>query len=210
MGSPAQDPLLDSKTVAYDFKMLCGVAGQLSMVDPENWVLYNSLTESFAIRCRALLCFFFVHDPASGFQRRPNDVAAGDFCPAWDAPWDHLAFGNPKWQADKHVAHITTDRQNVNLPGGSQSVWDIQSLLPHFIRLMEVFLAQAAGKLDVEAEAVIRNTIATFKALPPVPAESAATAATGELPSVGQVPTGYRMTAKTAPPEIGPSGVHRW
>jgi hypothetical protein len=211
MTSPPKNPLLDSQTLAYDFKMLCGTAADLKNVDPQQeWVRHNALIESFAVRCRALLCFFFAHDLGSGFKCRSNDVTARDFCASWSVPRDPLLFENAKWQADKHVAHLTTERQNVNLAGGPQSDWNIQALLPHFVSLMEAFLVQAAGKLDAEAEAVIRDTISTFKQLRAVALALAPIVPAATPSNASRAPSGYSITAKTAPPDVDPSGRHRW
>jgi hypothetical protein len=185
MASPPKDQKLDSKTVAYEFRMLCCTASCLPSVDPKTeWVLYNALVESFALHCRNFLAFFFGHDPASGFNIRSNDVLATDFCPSWSEPWDATLFGLAKEQASKHVAHIVTERQDVNFPGGPVSVWDIPSLVPAFIKLMERFLV-GANNLDPKMEKLLRGTVAEFKSPPP---------------SSPHTPPSW-MTGKTAPPD---------
>jgi hypothetical protein len=157
MTSPKKNPKLDSETLAYEFKMLCGTSDRLNTADKcQDPILYGALVESFAIHCRALLMFFFSGDPERKFPPpRDNDVVVQDFCSTWSEKWaSHDSdYESAKFQADKHVAHITTDRQGVNLPNGGKSEWDIQKLMSLFHGLMKKFLDTVPQELvDVRAQ----------------------------------------------------------
>ena len=91
----------------------------------------NFALEVFALHLRNLLDFFA---PRSA---RKTDATAADFCGDWEKPAldSHLQEG--RWKADKHVAHLTTDRtSDINL-----KLWavdpTVQSLIPAIKRFTE-------------------------------------------------------------------------
>ena len=152
MDHPAKNCVLDSKTLAYEFQMFCST-GRLILQGDVDRVRLNALVESFAIHCRALLHFFFGHDSQSPFIARKRDVLATDFC-NWSRQWseDATLYETAKFQADKHIAHITTDRQNVNFAGGPTSVWQIGTIVQRVVDLMKMFLKLTPrDKLDAGA-----------------------------------------------------------
>jgi len=164
MTPPTKNSKLDSKTIAYEFWMLCGTAKRLSTTDKEqDQILFAALVESFAIHCRALLTFFFGKDKAKIFRPpSDNDVVVQDFCQNWSEQWaSHDSdYRLAKLQADKHIAHITTERQGINLPNGGKSEWNAENLMPHFHRLMREFLQTAPmGALDEEARSMLENLL---------------------------------------------------
>lgn len=85
---------------------------------------------------------------------RPTDVFAHDYHAGWwhDCPAPSQKLGESKWRADKHVAHVTTDRRGVNQAGtGIESVWDMQAAVNELGAVMALFLARApATNLDAE------------------------------------------------------------
>jgi hypothetical protein len=202
MPSPQKNQQLDSKTVAYEFKMLCCTALRLPSVDQKaDWVLHNALVQSFALHCRNMLAFFFGHDRASGFIVRASDVVATDFCSTWSERWDATLFGRAKEQADKHVAHISTERQDMNSHGGPASTWDIPALVPRFFKLMERFLSQAAGTLDPSAEKVLQDALAELRPYcPPLSHATTGHPAPSPVTHVNTIPPPW-MAAKSAPPD---------
>ncbi len=130
----------DSKTVRYELEMLIGVADGFS--DPHvqaDVVVRNAFVESFAVHCRALILFLFGHlDEITanantvGFARaRSTDVLAFDFHRKWDQSYQPptAIMVDAKVQADKHVAHITIDRRELNQTGSpKESVWDLRKI----------------------------------------------------------------------------------
>lgn len=79
-----------------------------------------------------------------------------------------------------------------------------------FVSLMESFLVHARGKLDADAADVIRDTVAKFKSLPAVAPGSISAASNAKTPRPSQVPSGYSIAGKTAPPDVDRFGAHHW
>ena len=143
----------DSKTLRYELDMLIQTAMRYSApVVQADVTSQNARVESFAIHCRALTYFLFGHldEIDSGNQRegfakpRPTDVLAQDFDPQWttNCPQPTPALVQAKWQADKHVAHITTDRREVNQPGSAvESVWNLDEAVRAICSVMDKFLS---------------------------------------------------------------------
>lgn len=142
----------DSKTVQYELKMLICLAQGFSappiQADP---IARNAYIESFAVHCRALICFLYGHldeITAGGNTEKfarvyNNDVFAIDYHHRWadDCPQPTGLIVQSKRRADKHVAHITTDRREVNQPGSTEeSVWDLSGVASAICTPFEAFL----------------------------------------------------------------------
>jgi hypothetical protein len=157
----------DSKTLLYEFQLFCGTAAQLSLTpSPYNTTVQNALVESFAIHCRALIAFFFAHDKDNEAGNvLPTDVLAAYFFPD-DAPWANFCpriiaqMKNAKRQADKEIAHITTDRRDVNQPGGKESRWAISDIHAELRTVMKAFLHNAPETLFASGVRAYLNTLA--------------------------------------------------
>ena len=77
---------------------------------------------------------------------RETDILAYDFYPSWlsECPMPTVEMSKAKWQADKHVAHITEARRGVNQPGtGRESVWQIGVAIDEIGKTMTMFLERA-------------------------------------------------------------------
>jgi hypothetical protein len=80
----------------------------------------NFAIEVFALHIRNLLDFFAPRNP------RKTDACAADFYKEWKAPELNIYLQEARRMADKHVAHLTTDRTSdvdlkSSLPSASQS-----------------------------------------------------------------------------------------
>lgn len=64
----------------------------------------NFAIEVFALHLRNLLDFFAPRNA------RKTDACARNFCKDWEEPELNLYLREARWMADKHVAHLTTDR----------------------------------------------------------------------------------------------------
>jgi hypothetical protein len=144
----------DSKTLRYELEMLIRLArGYPSPDIQNNRISRNAYIESFAVHCRALIFFLFGHEESmtvnSQTERfgglRPDDVIAFDFHPGWlrDCPQPTAVMLEAKQQADKHVAHVTTDRRNLNQPGKKKSEWDLEAVTSQICREFDIFLTKA-------------------------------------------------------------------
>ncbi len=143
----------DSATVRYELEMLVGVERVLASGPLGDKLVRNALTESFAIHCRSLILFLFGHlnkivvGGAFGISSRwSNDVVAWDFYPEWqvECPGATDTIVDAKQQADKHVAHIVTERRGVNQPGMQPtSVWEVGAITSEVCRVFAKFLDSA-------------------------------------------------------------------
>jgi hypothetical protein len=144
----------DSETLHYEFDMLVHLARGFSALDNKDRLSRNAYLESFAVHCRALIFFLFGHDPLmtangqlenfSGVQ--DSDVMAFDFHPGWPAncPQPAPVILDSKRQADKHVAHMTTDRRTRNQPGSlTTSEWDLEAVTSAICSVFDCFLRTA-------------------------------------------------------------------
>ena len=71
---------------------------------------------------------------------------AWDYSPGWaaDCPSPSQTLLHAKQQADKHVAHITTERRGVNQPGTAQeSKWNLQAIVQEIAGAMALFMSNA-------------------------------------------------------------------
>lgn len=150
----ATDLHSDSKTVRYEFENLLGIA----LAYCPNWrrddpIRNNAYIEAFALHFRALLFFLYGHlnEITAGAKTeqfgRPfdTDVFAIDYDKSWNShcPSPVEVLVTAKWQADKHVAHITTVRRDVNQIGSmKESVWRLKDAASAICDVVEVFLRQ--------------------------------------------------------------------
>jgi hypothetical protein len=164
----------DSKTLRYELENLVGMAQEYSPLwgktDP---IRNNAYIEAFAVHCRALIFFLYGHldeITANGKTERfshnvrDNDVFAYDFHQSWglNYPPPSEVMLDAKWQADKHVAHITTERREVNQPGSpKQSVWRLRDAASAICDVVACFLKKAPTQNFGAAELLqMNNSIA--------------------------------------------------
>ncbi len=89
----------------------------------------NFAIEVFALHLRNLLDFFA---PRSA---RPTDACARHFHTDWDEPELNLYLREARWMADKHIAHLTTDRTaDVDL-----KTWAVEPIVRSLIPVIERF-----------------------------------------------------------------------
>jgi hypothetical protein len=167
----------DSKTLRYEIDMLLGAA---AMYTPNTTnvalkVKNNAAIESFALHCRSLIFFFYAHQRtisdgsnSESFCVRPNDVLAVDFDPGWTSrcPTVTSVLVSAKRQADKHIAHITTERRDVNQSGSAKrSVWNFQNVTSDIVEVAQVFLRAAPSHhFDQNVLCHMLNTTAAWNA----------------------------------------------
>lgn len=160
----------DSKTVRYELEMLLEIAEEYAKCRSSlSRVVNNVFVESFAVHCRALVHFLYGHLDRieAGAEKetftcsRDNDVLAYDFDSDWASQyWKPTGvLVESKRQADKHVAHITTNRREVNQPGsGTESIWKIGDAAEAIKAAFREFLKGAAN-LDPEARAIMNKLV---------------------------------------------------
>ncbi len=163
-GRSPSDLQSDSKTLRYELENLIGLASDYS----PNWkdsdpIRNNAYVEAFAVHCRALIFFLYAHldeITSNGLTERfspvrDNDVLAYDFYPRWDedCPEPTQVLVESKWLADKHVAHITTDRREVNQNGSAiESIWHLKDVTSIICTAMSCFLKKASPHYFEPAE----------------------------------------------------------
>jgi hypothetical protein len=208
-----------SKTLEYEFKMLCAVAHNIA--DGKltgDWGSNNAHVESFAIHCRNLIFFFYAHDTANNAGRaRPSDILAADYF-IQNADWGKAcppisaALTNAKPQADKQVAHITEERRELNQPSGPTASWKICGIVRDVATVTKAFLDHVPQQnidgnvktaLEQLATAVLSATQSPSPPSMPVPAK----------PAPPSVNPSVNFRAKTdvrtiAPPSGGMFGLH--
>lgn len=163
-GRSINDLRADSATVRYELDMLLETAQRSSKAMAErDMVGGNMAVESFAVHCRAMILFLFGH--LEGLQAagendqrfspaKDNDVFAWDYFPGWriDCPAPSDEMFHAKRRADKHVAHIVTQRRGVNQPGSTvESVWNLHAAVNEIGLGMALFISRApAVNFDAE------------------------------------------------------------
>jgi hypothetical protein len=185
----------DSRTLFYEFDMLCGTSAQLAGLDPtRHRVAYNSTVESFAVHCRALISFFFDFTKA-----HDTDVIASDFFATpdqWlqDHAIDHY-FRAVQVQANKQIAHITTERRNLNTSAGDDGIWRIADIVQAICKLMDEFLTKSP---DQNLDPIAKQKLMALVAESLQPTEGPIlTAGSRSDPSPGE--HSVSMTVKTCP-----------
>ncbi|QDU63605.1 hypothetical protein Pan216_44860 [Planctomycetes bacterium Pan216] len=159
-----QDGLpLDSETVRYELEQLVGLTiehakrnGDFGSDD-----VNNACVEAFAIHYRALFDFFFGHlrkrtSSPTPDNSRKTDVFAWDFANDWEErylsprPEFLVAY---KEEANKKVAHITTDRRGVNqLDSDKISEWPMVDITREICDVMGKFLSLVPADKFADAE----------------------------------------------------------
>ncbi len=144
-----------SKTVRHELVTLVGIEERFSRPGfPDDVIAKNALIESFAMHSRALVVFLFGHLDqitvnyvTERFSAlRVNDILAWDFHRGWEAdcPQPVELIVRSKYQADKHVAHIITERREVNqLGSATESRWNFSDVTGEICRIFEHFLKTA-------------------------------------------------------------------
>lgn len=114
------------KAVCYDLRQMVDCAVRLMAGQPDV-ILRNALIESFAIHCRALCHFFFAGH--HGFPNlRNDDWGAEDYIQNWTPPKPSPDLIEAKEKANKHVAHITDERRNLNLIPSNTYSWKVEAV----------------------------------------------------------------------------------
>jgi hypothetical protein len=215
-GRSINDLRADSATVRYELEMLLDTAQRYgkALADGDR-VGQNMAVESFAVHCRAMILFLFGH--LEGLQAagetdqrfagaRPNDVFAWDYFPGWQfdcsGPTDEMYHA--KKRADKHVAHIVTERRGVNQPGtGVESIWDMQAAVNEIGRAMALFVSRAPA-INFDADELRKMNDRLRPWLSGVPAPAVSTVAkSGPLDQPGLL---AGMQAKTDARSMSPGG----
>lgn len=208
----------DSKTLEYEFKMLCAVAANIADGKVTgDWGSMNAHIESFAIHCRNMIFFFYAHDPANkAGLARDNDILAVDFFKK-DADWTGVCppistiLVDAKPKADKQVAHITEQRRELNQPTGPIAPWQIGDIVRDIARVVEAFLDHVPQQnlyrnLKTHLEQLATAVLAATEPPPcstHVPSPAARPSAS--LPFDFQAKTDVRTIA---PPSGGMFGLH--
>lgn len=147
----------DSKTLAYEVRSLISVVRNfLPNLITKDPVTNNAYVESFAIHVRALIDFLYSHvfvdKDGEPRVRRDTDIFAIDY----DPDWGKCVTTCPSWaveakkQADKTIAHLTTERRGVNQPGsGVNRVWRIREIAIEICRELQSFFDRLPPKLAV-------------------------------------------------------------
>jgi hypothetical protein len=139
----------ESKTLWHDFDHLCETAARLragSYCDDR--VVHNALVDGFALCCRKLACFFFAHLP--GFPPiKEDDLAASHYVADWNRyrPSPSPDLVEAKRNADRQIAHITSDRRNLNFVPGTEYRWKIDITESELRRTLSLFLQYASAEL---------------------------------------------------------------
>jgi len=172
----------DSKTLWYELEMLFGVAQEYTA--SRSTTCHNACIESFAIHCRALIFFYYAHAgeiSAGGVvekfgQCRDTDVIAVDFAANWNtkSPAPTSILVESKKQADKQIAHITTDRRELNQPGGTLTAgWNLAEICQELAKITFTFL-QAVPEINLlpDERQRMKSLISPFLPRIPDPASS--------------------------------------
>jgi hypothetical protein len=167
----------DSKTLHYDLDQLIGLAQRFESPDIQSdRIRSNAFIESFAVRCRALILFLFGHwkkvivnGETVGFSLRENDILAFDYHRGWDqdCPKFTEVMARAKYQADKHVAHVTIERRDLNQPGSSkESIWDLREATSAVCSALAYFITKAPpGNFDATVLREMKDLIDRWTAL---------------------------------------------
>jgi len=93
----------------------------------------NFAIEVFALHIRNLLDFFAPRNP------RKTDACAHHFHREWQAPELNIYLGEARRMADKHVAHLTTDR-TTDIDSKS---WAVEPIVYSLVPIIESFTSGA-------------------------------------------------------------------
>ncbi|HEU4678993.1 MAG TPA: hypothetical protein VFS35_05690 [Terrimicrobiaceae bacterium] len=96
------------------------------------WLASTNL-EVFALHIRNLLDFFAPRSP------RKTDACAAHFHKEWKSPKMNVYLREARHMADKHVAHLTTDRtSDVDL-----KTWAVEPIVDSLVPIIESFASGA-------------------------------------------------------------------
>jgi hypothetical protein len=110
-------------------------------------------------------------------------------------------------QANKQIAHITTERRNLNASGGNDGIWQISGIVQAICQLMADFLATAPNhNLDPDAKQKLAELVRqnTRPRVPPSVVHGSHSNTPTSPQGQPQQPTdvrtiGINMTGKTCP-----------
>jgi hypothetical protein len=127
----------DSDTLFYEYEMLAKT--WIEIKDDTPRTLRNALIQSFAVHARSLISFCFDNTD------NPTDIFAIDYVPSWAEEMTPF-LDNAKKKANKQIAHITTERRNLNQPGrnlnqpeGPIGTWDLLEIAFQLAVVMHKF-----------------------------------------------------------------------
>jgi hypothetical protein len=93
----------------------------------------NFAIEAFALHLRNLLDFFAPRNA------RKTDACARNFHQAWETPELDRPLRDARWMADKHIAHLTTDRtDDIDL-----KAWPVEPIVASLVPIIERFATDA-------------------------------------------------------------------
>jgi hypothetical protein len=183
-GRSINDLSAHSATVRYELDMLLETAKRFGKALAEgDRVGQNMAVESFAVHCRAMILFLYGH--LEGMQAagendqrftsaKDNDLFAWDYFPGWqfDCPAPSDEMFHAKRRADKHVAHIVTQRRGVNQPGSTvESVWNMNAVVNEIGRCMALFISRApAANFATEELRLMTERLVPWVGSVPAPA----------------------------------------
>lgn len=177
----------DFHTVLYEVKMLLSVAEVYGRLDdsqslasldisresPEKATIGNAMVESFAIHYRALIFFLFGHPRISSngieatfVKPKDTDVIAFDYNNSWCQSGPELSreFVESKRKADKEIAHITTERRNLNHSDSDVTPeWQIGSVAAEIAFHMNAFLESIPNDIiDAGSRLAMKSLLAPW------------------------------------------------
>jgi hypothetical protein len=204
--------------------MLLEAAGRYVQAERRKDVIgMNLAVEAFTIHCRAMIQFLFAHlewieRPGPVQERfpppRPTDIFAYDYHAGWrhECPAPTQTLGESKWRADKHVAHLTTERRGVNQAGtGIESVWDMFAVVNELGAVLALFVAKAPAA-NFNADELCSMKVRLARWIGPPTAQRPAAAFIPMSDRLDDPLATVRITAKTdartsaAPPACHPYG----
>jgi hypothetical protein len=114
----------------------------------------NFAIEVFALHLRNLLDFFAPR------QVRETDACARHFYNEWEEPELNLYLREARWMADKHVAHLTTDRTaDIDF-----KIWAVEPIVRSLVPIIERF----ANGADLVCEGFREQVGDRLAELPPL------------------------------------------
>jgi hypothetical protein len=110
--------------ITHFIRAVQAVEAALGGVFPMNFAL-----EVFALHLRNLLDFFAPRNA------RKTDACARHFHTGWEEPELSLYLREARWMADKHIAHLTTDRtDDIDL-----KTWSVEPITRSLVLIIERF-----------------------------------------------------------------------
>ena len=149
-----RDIVAESKILRYEFYQLCGAATELRN-GGHSQTIHNALVESFVMHVRNLYEFFV---------QPSGDALSALHYFSTPEEW-HRCRGKVGQRLQKacerartEVAHITSERKNLNFPGGHKAEWFIDGSEEDFAQFLDRFLSIVdKSKLDPAVEAGLQR-----------------------------------------------------